>query len=174
MTIRLFNRGDTIVEVLIAISVVSIILGGAYVTSSRSLGNIRGAQERIEALKLIEGQLERLSVIAQTDDGSTNVFTTRTNIFCIDPNSAVINATTSTRGFGSMTPTSPNSLDKDNFSTYASDCNGGAGVQYHLAIDRQDDPGDTSGAVFIGYARWDRVNGGGRDELTVRYRLNKR
>ncbi len=174
MTIRLFNRGDTIVEVLIAISVVSIILGGAYVTSSRSLGNIRAAQERIEALKLIEGQLERLSVIAQTDDGNTNVFTTQTNIFCIDPNSAVINVTGSPRGFGTMTSTSSNSLGNDDFSAYVSGCNGGSGVQYHLAIDRQDDPDGTPGAVFIGYARWDRVNGGGRDELTVRYRLNKR
>jgi len=63
------ERGDTIVEVLISIAVVTMVLGGAYVTTNRSLQNTRGAQERAIALKLAESQLEQLkSVIAVTPE----------------------------------------------------------------------------------------------------------
>ncbi len=51
--------GDTIVEVLIAITVMSSILGGAFVSARRSTNTTRSAQERIEALAIAQGQLER-------------------------------------------------------------------------------------------------------------------
>jgi len=54
------NKGDTIVEVLIALVVVSTVMAGAFVSSNRSLINSRQAQERGEALKYVEGQLEQL------------------------------------------------------------------------------------------------------------------
>ena len=66
---KFLQRGDTIVEVLIAIAVISLILGGAYVTTNKSLMATRGAQERGNALKLAESQLEELkSVIATQPD----------------------------------------------------------------------------------------------------------
>src|SRR5687767_4350813 len=55
------ERGDTIVEVLIAIAVVSLILGGAYTTTNRSMQATRSAQERSVALTLAESQIERLN-----------------------------------------------------------------------------------------------------------------
>lgn len=64
------ERGDTIVEVLIAISVVSLILGGAYVTTNRSLIATRAAEERGNALKLAESQLEQLKGLAKSDPNS--------------------------------------------------------------------------------------------------------
>ena len=54
------NKGDTIVEVLLAIVVISSVLSGAYLTSRRSLGNSRQAQERGEALKYVEAQIEQI------------------------------------------------------------------------------------------------------------------
>ena len=57
---RLTERGDTIVEVLIAISVMSLLIGGAFVLTNRSLQGTRAAQERLNALKLVESQLEQL------------------------------------------------------------------------------------------------------------------
>lgn len=62
------ERGDTIVEVLIAISVVSLILGGAYVTTNRSLIATRSAEERGNALKLAESQVEQLKGLANGDN----------------------------------------------------------------------------------------------------------
>ena len=61
---KLAERGDTIVEVLISIAVVSLILGGAYVTTNKSLQGTRAAQERSDALKLVEGQLETIKAVA--------------------------------------------------------------------------------------------------------------
>lgn len=61
------ERGDTLVEVLIAISVVSLILGGAYVTTNRSLLATRAAEERGNALKLAESQVEQLKGLAKSD-----------------------------------------------------------------------------------------------------------
>ncbi len=59
---KLNNRGDTIVEVLIATAVVSMILAGAFVSTNTSSNNTRSAQERGEALKLAETQVELIKI----------------------------------------------------------------------------------------------------------------
>lgn len=59
-------KGDTIVEVLIAIVILSLILTGAYVTSNDSLLNIRDAEERIQALGIAQSQAETLRADADT------------------------------------------------------------------------------------------------------------
>lgn len=68
--LKLRQRGDTLVEVLIAIGVISSILGGAYVVTNKSLTSSRDAQERGNALKLSEGQIERIkaAVVSNPDD----------------------------------------------------------------------------------------------------------
>lgn len=78
--LRLNTSGDTIVEVLLAIAIVSAVLGAAYVSTSQSLGNARQAEERSEAAKLVEGQLERLKVAFQTDPIPFNTV----GSFCLD------------------------------------------------------------------------------------------
>lgn len=63
------QRGDTLVEVLVAITIVATIIGGAYVVSNHSLQSNRSSQERSNALKVGEAQLEQLkSLIAQDPD----------------------------------------------------------------------------------------------------------
>lgn len=57
----LHQKGDTIVEVLIAVVVVSVVLVGAYTISNASLRQIRMAQERGEAQKLAVGELEKIT-----------------------------------------------------------------------------------------------------------------
>jgi prepilin-type N-terminal cleavage/methylation domain-containing protein len=86
------ERGDTIVEVLIAIAVISLILGGAYVTTNGSLRATRSAQERGNALKLVESQVEQLKgLIASNPDA---VFGGGTpSPFCIYNNAIVAPAT---------------------------------------------------------------------------------
>lgn len=61
------QRGDTIVEVLISIAVISLVLGGAYVTTNRNLLATRAAQERTNAISLVESQLEQIKSLSATD-----------------------------------------------------------------------------------------------------------
>lgn len=76
------ESGDTIVEVLIAIGVVSLILGGAYVTTNRSLVATRSAEERGNALKLAESQVEQLKGLAKSNP--TAIFGAGTPMpFCV-------------------------------------------------------------------------------------------
>lgn len=58
------QRGDTIVEVLISITVISLVLGGAYATANKSLLITRASQERSNALKLAESQMEQIKGLA--------------------------------------------------------------------------------------------------------------
>lgn len=83
---RLNSNGDTIVEVLVCIAVVSAVLGGAFVTTRSSQVGVRNSQEHAEALKLIESQLEQLR-------GDTSGATTHSTPFCMyndTPMSAVV------------------------------------------------------------------------------------
>lgn len=59
--IKRFNsRGDTIVEVFIAIVIVSFVLMSAYSLSQRSSKSIIDAQEHGQAAKFVESQIEYL------------------------------------------------------------------------------------------------------------------
>jgi prepilin-type N-terminal cleavage/methylation domain-containing protein len=57
---RLLQRGDTIVEVLISIAIISLVLAGAYAASSRNTSLIEAAQEREQAQRLVEAQIENI------------------------------------------------------------------------------------------------------------------
>jgi type II secretory pathway pseudopilin PulG len=54
------QKGDTIVEVLISITVVSAVLGSAYAVVNRTSKNAQQAREHSQALKVAESQLEVL------------------------------------------------------------------------------------------------------------------
>ncbi len=58
--LALNRRGDTIVEVLIAIAIVSLVLTAAYVISNKNTVAIQANQERIQAQHLVEAQIEGL------------------------------------------------------------------------------------------------------------------
>ena len=66
------ERGDTLVEVMIAIVIVASVIGGAYVVSNKSLQSTRGSQERQNALKVGESQIEQLKSLIAAD--STQIF----------------------------------------------------------------------------------------------------
>lgn len=85
---RLNQAGDTIVEVLIAIAVVSMVLGGAYVTTNKSLQGTRAAEERGNAIKLSESQLEQLkAMLANATDAAS--IEGKASDFCIIQNAGL-------------------------------------------------------------------------------------
>jgi len=58
--LALNRRGDTIVEVLIAIAIVSLVLTAAYVITTKNTVATQANQERIQAQHLVEAQIEAL------------------------------------------------------------------------------------------------------------------
>lgn len=154
---KLDVRGDTIVEVLIAILVISSILAGAFVSVRRSQGSIRQSQERIEALNLAEDQIERVKALVQVSDSSPYSGAV-TEVFCI-------NRTTNTK---SVLSQAPPTLNTDNFSVYGG-CHAAptGGVEYYFAIMRD------NANTFIVRTRWDGVNGIGKQEVTLALRIDE-
>ena len=57
---KLNQTGDTIVEVMIVLAVLSLAIGISYATANRSLLNARQAQENTEASELVRTQVELL------------------------------------------------------------------------------------------------------------------
>src|ERR1700677_849276 len=87
---KLHQRGDTIVEVLIAITIVSMILGGAYLTSHNSLDATQDAQEHDNALQLAQGQVELLRTLATTGSPIFSATVNATSFFCISNSGTVL------------------------------------------------------------------------------------
>jgi type II secretory pathway pseudopilin PulG len=63
---QLGQTGDTIIEVLIAIAIISSVLVGAYALTNRSTASTQDAQERSQAVQLVEGQIENLRDLVST------------------------------------------------------------------------------------------------------------
>lgn len=81
------SRGDTIIEVLLAIAITSIVLAGAYVAVDRSMKASRAAQERGEAIKVAESQIERLKYLNLTSS-TANIY--QSGPFCISSTLVVL------------------------------------------------------------------------------------
>lgn len=142
---QLAERGDTLIEVLLAIAVVSVVLTGAYITTNHSLQDTRAAQERGDALKVVETQLEELRSLA----GTTNspVFT-QTGQFCIYNTTTIYPATAAqcaVNASGIATSGQP---------------------AYHIAISE-----NTSTNTFTISDWWYNVTGGYKDQMQLEYRL---
>lgn len=153
---RLNNLGDTIVEVLIALAVLSAVLGGAYSISNRSLTSVKQAQEHTQALKYAEQQIERLKQLADgggvdsSGNPSNNVFTFSGG-FCITSSGA--------------------NLLIDN--SLLNCAHGTAPVQYFALItSRTPVPGFSTSYNFVITVVWNGIHGG-QDKVSLTYRLDR-
>ena len=139
------QKGDTIVEVLLAMSVVGLVLGSSFGIANRSINLGRSAQERTVALKIAESQLEQLKALYR--NGST---IPADNDFCILSESfELIDSTT-------------NPCTNKNSS-------GGDGL-YTMVISS---PPSTGGSYKI-YVTWDDISGRSSNEknkVALYYRL---
>ena len=80
------ERGDTIVEVLIAIGIVSLVLTSAYALTTRNVQAMQEIQEQAYAQKVVEQQVEILRS-ASTKPTSNGCFS-GPNTYVTTPNSA--------------------------------------------------------------------------------------
>jgi prepilin-type N-terminal cleavage/methylation domain-containing protein len=86
---KLNRRGDTIVEVMVVLAVLGLALGIAYSTANRSLLDTRGAEENSQATALLQGQIEDLRSLANSQ--TQNIFS-QGGPFCISPTDTIATA----------------------------------------------------------------------------------
>lgn len=142
---RLGEAGDTLVEVLMAIAVLGMALAGAFVTTNHSLQATRGSQERENAMKLVESQLEQVKNLALTN--ASAVFGAGAPAsFCVNSAGAVV---TSTNAGCAM--------DASGVATTAEPV-------YHVSITRNVN-------TFTILNRWTDVSGRQQDSVQMTYRV---
>lgn len=135
------SRGDTLVEVLVCIAIVSTILAGAFVVTGHSRQGVENAQEHAQAMKMLESQIEQLRASATGSTASPAIFT-QAGSFCMS-NGAVALVTSSSCNIGSAEPI------------------------FHLSITRTGTA--TAGYVFTANARWAQItNGYANEQLSYR------
>lgn len=154
------QRGDTLVEVLICVLIVTVVLTGAYVTTSKSIQGVRNSQEHTEALKLVQSQLELL----RQDAGKT----TGAKVFSIVPPFCMLNDG-ATRGAFSTTSAPGQAMCVQNSSGKATD----AEPAYTLTVGRQNCSAVSADCyAFSVKATWNSVTGSVTSEQ-ITYRLYK-
>ena len=138
------QAGDTIVEVLISIAVVSVVLAGAFVVTNRSLQATRSSQERSIALKLAESQLEQIKGLSVSNP-SLIFNASTTSPFCLVAN---VPLPASNVGCGT-------------------DASGAPSVRepvFHMSVIR-------TGNLFSLTENWADVNGRNADKIQLKYRV---
>lgn len=83
MKLKLNSRGDTIIEVLLACAVASMVLASTFVTVNHTFKNSRQTQEHEEALKIAEGQFEALRGLAN-DAAAASIMGASPVQFCVN------------------------------------------------------------------------------------------
>lgn len=160
------QAGNTIVEVLIALAIIGLVLAGAYATANRSVRITQQTQERTNATKIAEQQLESLrSIVVANGDDKSELFST-SETFCINDGSADSRITNVP---GPIPPDEQDAiLASGAGEPYPNEC-----VQqefYHISVDRDDTSADNP--RFIVQVRWNRL-GGGVDQVKYIYGISE-
>jgi len=142
------QSGDTIVEVLIAIAVVTSVLGVVYATMNRNLNIMRDNQERTEASKTAQAQLEALKGLYSANP--TAITGQNSNGFCINAATVV---TIASKPQGTL------AADDLNYSTCTS--------SFYRYVLRRDALNDK---LYTATVRWESF-GSGRSEVVMVYRI---
>jgi Tfp pilus assembly protein PilV len=102
---KIEGRGDTIVEVLISMTVLAVVLGTAYATTNRSFHSGLNSQYRGQAVLIAQKQVEFLK---SADGGSSiSTFQSPPYRFCIDSITPTPPSTSTTLVKKNLTSSSP-------------------------------------------------------------------
>ena len=137
------ERGDTIVEVLVALVVIASVLAGAFLLTRTSVRNVRDSEEHAQALNILQGQLEQLRAYAPNASSADATTIRNSSRFCFNTG-------------GSL-------------ATGASCNDMGSNSLYDITIDRTRTV-STGTEEFLGTASWDKL-GGGQSRVQLVYRI---
>jgi prepilin-type N-terminal cleavage/methylation domain-containing protein len=145
------TRGDTLVEVLVALAVASFLVVIAYTSSNRGLTGAQVAQDREQGLKMAESQIEGLRLLPNA--------AAQPATFCLDLSSGTPVA---------FYPTGAIATDVDletpaTYANYGPSCTTGI---YHISITH---PSPPSVHVFTIRVRWQHAGDVGNDEVELQY-----
>lgn len=151
----IWQRGDTIIEVLISLGVLSAVIAGSYSIVNVALRNSRQAQERAEATKLAESHLEMIKAIQNGVEGVDPASVPNNVPFCI--------GTPTTPGLHTSTIMPPADFLQDTFSSesYRPACKNRNGL-YNIFVVK-------AGVNYTVNVRWNRI-GGGKEQAQMVYR----
>lgn len=150
---ELGKRGDTIVEVLVVVAVLGFVIMISYSVATRTQRTNRQTEEHTQAIKIAEGQLEKLR--------SYNTAIIGTN-FCFNQNGDLV-----TLPGGVQAP----DYTQEDFSLYPDDCKlppvGGncASYCYYVSVNKGND------GLYTVAVRWDGPTGR-RDQVILQYRMS--
>lgn len=144
------QAGDTIVEVIIAVAVVSLLLTGAFIVTNRNMQAVRDSEEHAEALQLLQGQVELLRSAAANSGGLPSGLSTP---FCLTSSAFYQPAANNTHC----------TLDPSG--------NGVLGGRYQVAISSPTStPNVGTTTTFNLTTTWDAL-GGGTDKVFLSYKV---
>lgn len=163
---RLTNQvGDTIVEVLIAMSIAGLAIGISYATASRAIGKAITARERDQAVGLMESQVSRLKAIeAQLGLGPFNTAFSDTSAahFCVKSSSTDPILNHGNISLATHLDTQPPSP------YYDPQCVSGS---YYIDIETTKVSGKITPYIYQINVRWVPYQGNTNNQVTVYYRF---
>lgn len=173
-TLRL-ERGDTLVEVLLAIAIVAFAIGSAYVIASKSLQQGINARERTEAVSVLENQINALKFRAQKTNLTTfnGTFTATTvNNFCLSETSTNPAAAdwAPIRNKAGINVSSPLTYGAPS-DNYHSNCVKNNKYFIDITTHNHPTPGLVNPTIYTINVRWERVGGGPINESKMHYRF---
>ena len=156
------QSGDTIVEVLISLAILTFVLAAAFNTASQSYTNVRNSQEHSEALTIAQTQIEEIREITPGSFVASGV--NKDN--CIQDNGSTISPST-------------NTCDVENNnqagSAYQTSCPPAVSYCYNIEVTRSSafTSGSATSYLYSIVVKWPPVDGGGSyDYVTLYYRWN--
>jgi len=159
------QSGVTIVEVLVTILIISLIVAGAYATANRSTTVTQSSQERAEATKVAESQIDMVKASAAQN---SDFFSSIGSYFCLQLDGDNIDIVSFPSGF------SPADSPEDVAALTVGDTSGDypascvfqdrfySYITYDEAISR-----------FRAVVRWERFGGGSVEQIEVVYGVHQ-
>lgn len=149
-SLKLNNKGDTIMEVLIAVAVLSLILVTSFALANRSSQATRQANERAEANKYVSAEVEKIKYyLGQSAAGVPG----EDEFYCLTGNSPDYDLTEADV-----------SNDLENNFREANACKKGTDGRYVVVFKR-------TGNTYSIYGRWDSVTGKTVDKINAVHRI---
>lgn len=153
------NAGDTIVEVMIVLGVLSLAFAVSSATARRALSQSRNAEEHSQALGNVSSQVELLRDAVTQQHDTTTIFSGRP--FCMNGSTPV--------PFSSSTYTVAPNAANDSFTSYPSNCKSNLYNQSIVYV--VPDASDHSKDYFEFRSRWDGPGGLARQQELFTYRI---
>lgn len=170
------GRGDTLVEVLLAIGIAGFGIGFTYATAQRSINQTITSRERNEALNLIQNQITDLRLAFLTNPSTFDAnfgYSPSHPDFCIynmalTPNDGPNGPPSYTAPLARKTDTPAGPYNKN--CTYNKT---GDGVTYYIDIQASRLTGQSvHPTLYQVFARWDRIGGGPINQASTYFRAD--